>query len=192
MASIVEICNSGLSMLGASTIASLTEDSKNARLCNQRFEPVRDAVFRNHSWNCLMKRASIAEDSVAPTWGWTKSYTLPSDCLRVMKLESDDPVLSSEIEHKLEGRKIVTNEGSPLKILYIARITDPNEYDVLLQEVLATRLAAELAYAITASTSLSQIMMAAYQDKLREARHADATEGYFDQIEANTFINSRY
>ena len=119
MASIVEICNSGLSMLGASTITSLTEDSKNARLCNQRFEPVRDAVFRNHSWNCLMKRASIAEDSTAPTWGWTKAYTLPSDCLRVMKLESDDPVLSSEIEHKLEGRKIVTNEGSPLKILYI-------------------------------------------------------------------------
>jgi len=71
MASVVEICNSGLSMLGASTIASLTEDSKNARLCNQRYEPVRDAVFRNHAWNSLMKRASIAADTAAPTWGWT-------------------------------------------------------------------------------------------------------------------------
>ena len=51
MASVVQICNGALNQLGASTILTLTEDSKNARLCNARFENVRDAVFRHHPWN---------------------------------------------------------------------------------------------------------------------------------------------
>ena len=46
MASIVDICNSALNQIGASNIISLTEDSKAARICNQRFEFVRDSVFR--------------------------------------------------------------------------------------------------------------------------------------------------
>ncbi|BCV03963.1 MAG: hypothetical protein CM15mV76_490 [uncultured marine virus] len=47
MASVVDICNSALNLLGASTISALTEDSKNARLCNQRYEPIRDRMFRS-------------------------------------------------------------------------------------------------------------------------------------------------
>jgi hypothetical protein len=37
MASIVDICNGALNQLGATTILSLTEDSKNGRLCNSRY-----------------------------------------------------------------------------------------------------------------------------------------------------------
>ena len=56
MASVVDICNSALNLLGASTISALTDDTKNARLCNQRYEPIRNRIFRSHSWNCLTKR----------------------------------------------------------------------------------------------------------------------------------------
>ena len=63
MASVVDICNGALNQLGATTILSLTEDSKNARLCNQRFTQVRDAVFRSHPWNCLQKRQELAADT---------------------------------------------------------------------------------------------------------------------------------
>ena len=45
MASDVDICNSALNMIGASNIVSLTEDSRAARVLNQRYEFVRDAVF---------------------------------------------------------------------------------------------------------------------------------------------------
>jgi len=48
MASVVDICNGALNQLGATTILSLTEDSKNARLCNARYTQVRDALFRSH------------------------------------------------------------------------------------------------------------------------------------------------
>ena len=61
MASVVQICNSALNQLGAASITALTDNSKNARLCNERYAVVRDAVFRNHPWNCLIKRQQLAQ-----------------------------------------------------------------------------------------------------------------------------------
>ena len=49
MPSVVDICNEAMDLLGAATITALTENSKEARLCNRRFETVRDAVVRAHS-----------------------------------------------------------------------------------------------------------------------------------------------
>ena len=63
MASVVDICNGALNQLGASTILTLTEDSKNARLCNARYTQVRDSLFRSHLWNCLTKRVELAKDT---------------------------------------------------------------------------------------------------------------------------------
>ena len=34
-----------------------------------------------------------------------------------------------------------------MKILYVARVTDPNQYDELLRETLSAALAADIAYA---------------------------------------------
>ena len=59
MPSVVEICNEAMDLLGAATITSLDENSKEARLCNRRFSTVRDAVLRSHPWNCLIKRITL-------------------------------------------------------------------------------------------------------------------------------------
>ena len=130
MASVVDICNGALNQLGASTILSLTEDSKNARLCNSRYTQVRDALFRTHPWNCLQTRLELAASSDSPAWGFTYAYTLPANCLRLLR------VLDYDSNYKVEGRKILS-DASTMKILYIARITDPNEYDELLRETLS-------------------------------------------------------
>ena len=88
-----------------------------------------------------------------------------------------------------------------MKILYIARITDPNEYDELLRETLSAALGADIAYGVTSSNPVTQKRcIQLFQDKLRDARFVDATEGQnnspdlgmTDAIEASTFINSRY
>ena len=73
MASVVDICNSALNLLGASTISALTDDTKNARLCNQRYEPIRSRIFRSHPWNCLIKRVELAKDSAAPVIEYSSS-----------------------------------------------------------------------------------------------------------------------
>ena len=193
MASIVDICNGALNQLGATTILSLTEDSKNARLCNQRYTQVRDGVFRSHPWNCLQKRIELAADTTAPAWFFSYAYTLPSDCLRLLR------ILDYDSNYKVEGRKILSNTSS-MKILYVARVTDPNEYDELLRETLSAALGADIAFGITSNNQTSQNMYQLFQEKLRDARFVDSTEGQnieqdlgmADVIDAGTFINSRY
>jgi len=193
MASVVQICNGALNQLGASTILTLTEDSKNARLCNARYENVRDSVFRHHPWNCLLTRIQIAADTATPAWGFTSQFTLPADCLRLIRL------FDYESDYVVEGRKILSN-STTMKILYISRVTDPNEYDESLREVLSSALAADIAYAVTSSNPVAQQMYQLYQEKLKDARFIDSTEGYnTDQelgmasvVDSNTFINSRF
>jgi hypothetical protein len=193
MASNVDICNSALNMIGGSNIISLTEDSRAARVCNQRYEFVRDAVFRAHPWNCLITRTTLAADSDTPAFEFDYQHTLPADCLRVLRPQDPDTVF------KVEGRKIISST-TPFPMIYTSRVIDPNQYDLLLIESIAARLAADISYALVNSASLSQMLMATYESKLSEARFVDATEGTPDNAvnidrasysESDIFIASR-
>lgn len=196
MASIVDICNSALNQIGASNIISLTEDSKAARICNQRFTFIRDSVFRSHPWNCLTTRATITPDTAAPAFEFSKQFTLPTDpfCLRVLQLSDTD------ILYKIEGRKLLCDESS-IEMIYIGRVEDGNQYDLLLIEALAAAMAADLAYPLVGSSALGANMYQLYQNKLTEARFVDATEDNdintsvisdSRTVAADTFINARY
>lgn len=195
MASEVDIINSSLNMVGASNIISRGEDSKSARITNQRYDYVRDAVLRAHPWNCAIKRVEVAADSDTPAFGYTYQFTLPTDpyCLRVLGLDYMD------IDFSVEGRKIHSDE-STINLKYIARVTDPNEYDQLLIEAIAARLAADTSFALVQSTSLTGTMFTLYEQKLSEARFVDATEGtpgalnnvtVSGSLQSDVLVNSR-
>lgn len=198
MPSVVDICNEAMDLLGAATIASLTENSKEARLCNRRFDTVRDAVLRSHPWNVAITRASLAKDATAPAFGFASQFTLPTNpyCLRVISfwnssVNNEVAAYDSNVMYKIEGRKVLSNEGS-CSITYISRVTDTEQYDSLLSSAIAHRLASETAYAITGSNSVSQAMQAMYEARLREAKSIDAMEGYPEQPQADEYINIRY
>jgi len=191
MASVVNMCNSALNLLGASTIAALTDDTKNARLCNQRYEPVRNRVFRSHAWNCLHKRLQLAQNSTAPVVEYDHAYALPSDCLRVLKIyNGTTDSIASALDYKLEGRNIVTDIDTVF-LIYIALDTDPNNYDTYLRESISHQLAADLCYAITNNATLANQYMTRADERLREARFIDATENSLGTIEASEFTNAR-
>ena len=191
MASVVQICNSALNLLGASTISALTEDTKNARLCNQRYEPIRNRVFRGHNWNCLIKRVQLAQDTTGPVVEYTYGYTLPSDCLRVLKIHNGTTdSIATALDYEIEGRKVVT-DITTIYLVYIALDTDPTNYDAYLYEAIAHQLAADLCYAITNNSTLANNYMSRADERLREARFIDSTENALDTVESNEFTDAR-
>ena len=191
MASVVNMCNSALNLLGASTISALTDETKNARLCNQRYEPVRNRVFRSHAWNCLHKRVQLAQNSTAPVVEYDHAYALPSDCLRVLKIHNGTTdSIATALDYKLEGRNIVTDLDT-IFLIYISLDTDPNNYDTYLRESISHQLAADLCYAITNNASLANNYMVRADERLREARFIDATENSLGTVEANEFTDAR-
>lgn len=194
MTSNVDICNSALNMIGSSIITSLTEDSKAARICNQRYTFVRDAVMRAHPWNCLIRRVKLAQDATTPVYKFAFRYPLPADpyCLRVLTISDDGDDERRDIEYKVEGNRYLLTDQGTVYIQYIARDEDPNQYDFLLIEALATRLASDIAYSLVGSSTLAQSMFAIYEIKLKEARFADAQEGTPDGVEVDTFVTARF
>ena len=191
MATEVSICSNALRRLGDSPITSLSDDTERARLCNALYEPARDSLLRSHAFNFSITRASLAKSATTPAFEFANQFILPTDpfCLRVLKMEFDD--FKFKIENLAgEGRVLLTDEGTA-NILYIAKITDTTLFDAIFVDTLTAKLAAELAYPVTNSTSLQTQMERLYKLKLTEARSIDSTEGFTDDIISDTFTDFR-
>lgn len=183
MASKVEICNRALQKLGAKRIQSLTSDTPNARSCNVAYEPVKEAELRKHTWNTAVKRASIAADAVAPIFGRSNFFTLPTDFLRLLNRDPDRATLlpgantvTLETDWQIERGKIITDDDAPLEIRYVFNLDDPNEMDSLFREAFATALAIELAEEITESNSKKDGLKDDYRLIIADAKKVNAIE----------------
>ncbi|MEP4379756.1 MAG: hypothetical protein ABJ215_01145 [Alphaproteobacteria bacterium] len=188
----VDIVNAGLIKLGEATIASLADDVKAARLANAIFADQRDVVLRAHPWNFALARAELTAHETAPLWGFANAYDLPGApdvCLRVISVEGEAD--AGPGAWQIEARQIVSDLSSPIRILYLRRVTDYALWDALALDALAARMAMALAEPWGKSTSLHNAMARLYDNSLRGARSADGQEGVLDVLEANSWIEAR-
>jgi hypothetical protein len=176
MASIVGICNSALIKLGASTITSLTEGSKNANLCAEQYDKTRQALLRQHPWNFAVARAKLAQLASPPAFEFDHAYQLASDWLRTLAVSDDESGLGA-VEYRIEGRTILSN-ADDVYLRYVKDAADPNDMDASFREALAWLLAADLAIAITQSSTTREQMLQGLQTVLVAARSIDAIEDF--------------
>lgn len=174
MASEVSICNIALTRLGHDAITSLGADVKAARLCALHYPETRDYLLRAHPWNFAVKRVDLGLHVDAPTFEYGYQFTLPDDCLKVIRTESES--LGWTDDYRIEGRKLLAHDTA-VGIEYISRVTDPNEMDALFRDALSARLAAELAVGMTDNATLAKELFEIAENKLRLAFTADAQEG---------------
>lgn len=193
MATEVSICNKALAFLGASPIISLNDDNEAGRLCKAVYADQRDALLQGYPWNFAMRRASLAAEVTAPLWGFACQYILPAGpdpefCLRVYQVEDE---LDNACPYKIEGRKILTDDGGPLNIIYIARVTDPGLYSPLFSETLSATLAVILAANLTESPGRIQAAQAWLDRASTMAEMSDAQEGTPDDLNPDVWLRSR-
>jgi hypothetical protein len=189
MASVVGICNSALVKMGASRIIQMTEGSKNANLCNEQYEKVRDDILRSHIWNFAVKRTKLAQLTETPTFGFNYEYQLPADFLRVVSVHPNDSG-SGLVAYKIEGRKLLTN-STEIYLRYIYQVTDPNDMDALFRETLAYALASDLAIPITQSTTTREQMKDGLKRQLSKAKSIDAIEDYPETEPEPAWVSER-
>ena len=182
----VEICNSALVKVGADRITALTDDTKAAILCNERYDKLRKVELRSHPWNFAIDRVSLAEDPVAPAYEFDKKFLIPSNVLRILDIQDSDLD-----RFKIEGKFVLTNR-STVEIKYIKDQTDVSFFDDTFTEMLALRLASDIAYSLTNSNSLTKLLIEAYLQAARDARSFDAQEGSADKFLAEEFLNERF
>ncbi len=188
----VDICNQALMKLGAKPrINALTEDSDNARLCNTFYDSVRDAVLRSHPWNCAIERKQITALATDPIADYDKQYQLPTNpwCLRVLQVGT---IIQQPVRWTVEGRKLLTDINSP-KLVYIKRITDTNEFDTLLVDVLVLKLALKMAMPLTNSGSIQKGLIDEIEFvSLPEAKSVDGQEQSVQAMQVDTYTDAMF
>lgn len=190
MPSLVEIANLALAMVGDERVTSMeTDTSKEARLCNEFIGQVRDECLVHHPWNFAKRRVGLPALTIAPAFEWTYQYQVPSDCLRVLSIDGDDPHEPWE----REGNLVLCNLLAPLNIQYIMRHTDTGQWAPLFVRLAAATLAERLVIPLSASKEQAARINAELDNTRRLARQVDAAEGTPkpQYSPANVFVDAR-
>lgn len=183
MASSITIANRALTLIGAERITSLDDQSKSARACKGEYDNCRQAELQSTNWSFAITRASLAASATAPVWGFTYAYPYPADAIRIVQVADYFVGLSltnlrtqDEQEYSLEKRQILSNIGAPLKIRYVADVTDASQFAPLFCDAVSHRLAASICETLTQSTSKKTAIEADYKAIIIEARRCNAVE----------------
>lgn len=193
MSSEVTICNLALSHLGAATINSLDDLTKEGRACKLHYAAARDFVLRDHPWNFATRREYLALLAEDPPVGWSYAYAYPSDCHQARRIWQETQQLKPtpfEVMRGANGRVIATNEGGAV-LEYTAKITDPSQFDAMFINALSYYLATELAMPITKSPQVGQTMMSIYMARVDQAAASDGREGHTTVEAPNSFLQAR-
>ena len=190
MAGEINICNSALAKIGQPAITTFTEGSDAANWCSTLYEPLRDDLLRAHAWNFAVKRVKLARLVAEPVFGFDYQYQLPANCLRVLDVFGDDAGDSRPV-YRLEERMLLS-DWTDIWLEYIDQISDANVMAADFREILAIRLASELAISLANSNARAEALMELYERRLGKARSTDAIENYPERLPEGSWVTERW
>jgi len=193
MTSKLDLANQALTQLGAKRLTSITDGTSHAKLVNEIIDEVIQEVMIDGAFTSTIRRASLNQTSNTPAYEFTYEYQLPTNpkCLRVLEIETANgnslQYVADYLEdqgYRIEGDKLLS-DSETAKIKYIAHITDVGSYDSSLKMAIRAKLAADLAYPITGSTSLADRLYQKYERVLARAKSIDGQNGSPRKIDSN-------
>lgn len=183
--SVVDVCNSALQHVGAGIITSLDDDSPEARECSRAFDSNRRSELRKRPWRFAIKRVQLAPDADDPDFDFNNQFTIPADCIRVLR------PAENQLDWQIEGRKILTNDGTTLNLRYLADIDDVTQWDPAFYDVFALSLALDIVERLTQSNQKKKALNEAYDEAVADAARANAFETGFQDPAEDDWILAR-
>lgn len=119
----------------------------------------------------------------APAWGFTNAMAVPSDCLRIQRVED------SRI-YQREGDYLLTDEDG-LSLTYTWRNTDVTTYSTGFIQAFVAKLAGEFAGQIADLTPKAEKWLKLADVRLKKAKKDDGQEGSAPQVTANDLASAR-
>lgn len=200
----VAICNMALDAIGSQdTIASLQENSKEAKACSRNYEPALAQVLGAAYWNfarfqaplTLLLDGTISPPDDVPT-PWVYEYAYPSDCLQaryIMPLINGSTAAGSTVvaqpvsvgspvrflvgvdndAQSQKRRVILTNQPNAI-LVYTVYVTDTSLFDEQFVTAFANYLAHRIALPLSGDKALAKM---AYELAMKTCQEAEASNG---------------
>lgn len=202
MSARTDICNMALTILGAGYINSLDDEGDKARALKSVYYFAKDAVLEDANWSFAIKRFIPAENTAEPIFGWTYSFTIPPDILRVVRVLRDTagatPLPYSWYEfpeehsaaHVIEGNEILCND-SPIYCYGVRKMEDEGGFSPLFAEAFAAKLAFMTAQALTGSNTKQQLALGMYMGMIKAAKSRDGQQNTTRRMRNRVLSDSR-
>ena len=188
----VQICNLAIDSLKGQRIVALGESTANGTRFAQWYAQDRDELLSRYPWTFAIKRASLAAHATAPAYEYDLAFPVPGDCLSPWTLEDwryADAKSPLENHHGL--RCILSNLGAPLRLRYIAQITNTGLFHPLFVKALVKLLAYDTCFAITGSMGAREQIMGEFREILSAAMESDAIAGGDAEFLTDDWLSAR-
>jgi len=153
-----------------------TDTSETARLLEFLYDFSRREVLRAHTWGCAKEDVQLSADATAPSFKWSRAFTLPVDFVRMVSIQEVDIDFINPPRFEIKGRKILTNEAAPLKVTYVKDLEEVGDMDDMLIKAIALKLAAEACLSRTDSIPMAEFILNRYNTFVEEAKFTDTME----------------
>lgn len=194
MSSVIEICNTALSLIGQGSINSLDENSPEAIQCKLKYDNAKEELLREFAWSFCSGPLALALTTVNFP-GWNYVYMYPSNIAALRRIFSaDNPLdLNNKIQYVTYGdgqnKYIACNiPNAWADVTYKA--IDPNLYDSQFKSALSYKLAIQMV-PLTGQDSKKNGLYQEYQMILRSAQLTSATENNFNPSLPTSYVDCR-
>lgn len=177
----VHAANAALAHLSEGRLADLSENRPAAQHVREHFGLVRDACLRLHPWRFAMRRRVLMADPAAERGGFSLTFRLPADCLRVVEVDGLDEdswavaTRGGSEDGESELVQVLETDHPAPNVAYVARIGEPALWDPMFTEFFALRLAAAIAPLVGRGDDADDLEARA-SVKLAQARRVNARE----------------
>jgi hypothetical protein len=178
MASQTDILNLAMRKIGGPHITAIDDGTEAANVLKDIYTSCLEAELASHPWAFATTRAMIPADAVAPAFGWNASYPLPVGYLKMVEVGEWWVFYRADCGPRftIEGRAVLTDAASPLKIRYVQRMTNAGAFPPGFVQSFACRLGAESAEALTQNLSKRQAAWDERKVAIREAKRTNDIE----------------
>jgi hypothetical protein len=177
----IEIINLALSDCGSALIATIDDDLPEARQAKAKYGANRDAVLEAREWTFAKRRLLLTQDAVAPSFGYTYQYILPSNVIRVVRLYSDSGSVTGDPtpvnDWVREGWRVLANDDVPIYAEVIVRVDEGDFSPGMVLTLCLRGSRRSFAIPLTENRQLAKDFMDFYKALIQEAGAMDGSQG---------------
>lgn len=187
----IDICNLALAHLGLDSITNLEEPTTNVELiCSRYYDLAKYEILRSCNFQFSIKRISLNAMDEAPAFGYSYQAQLPNDFVSLVYLmENGKLIINNGAFFELEGNKLLTNLTAPYRLVYIADIKNPTQFNEEFKLLLSYYLAYVITESVGASNDKKQYVYNEYNKLLSLAKYHSGLDNPPKRINNSNYVN---
>lgn len=196
---ITEICNMALARIGKAGIASIKENSENARQCALFYDFTRKKLLREYAWGFAKRTIKAAELSAESPY-WAHIYAYPQYCIAIRKIfsEGDAQAVNEGKEQEPWDLHMVSDGvlgiGCNVEkawIEYTYDVLDADLFSADFLEALVHMLAFNICQQLTGSAGMQQTEYQLAMNAITAAKFGSAKEKKQKPVYPTSYIDGR-